>query len=88
MSNNAYFLHASNSAKRIAETFKNRTPIQRSVSIPPQPVFENNLVSLINIEKNVQSNDGPSKIIDVQPDFRNIVTVLNYHITRLYSGLD
>lgn len=88
MSDNAYFLHASSQAKKIASKAKGFTPKERGGKIPPLPTFFNNIISLVNIEENVEQSDGPTKIIDVQPDFRNVVLAINYHITRLYADLN
>lgn len=88
MSDNAYFLHASSQAKKIASKAKGFTPKERGGKIPPLPAFFNNIISRLNIEENIEQTDGPTKIIDVQPDFRNVVLAINYHITRHYADLN
>lgn len=88
MSNSAYNMHASSKAKAIAERFKNLLPDEANTHVGPVPHFKNDYPERISIEKNSQQSTGPSAIIDVQPDFRNIIQYICYYVTKLYNQFD
>jgi len=74
-----------NAANTIASRYK-RTGDQPPPA--PEPSYKDDIIERINIEQNVQLNDGPTIIIDVQPDYRYPICALTYHVSRVYATLD
>lgn len=82
-----YSMKASAKAKQIGERFKNRLPDEVNQQVGPVPFFENDYANRINTVKNSRQSNGIDAIIDVQPDFRNIILTLNYYVTNAYNDI-
>lgn len=54
----------------------------------PEPNYKDDILDRINAEQNVSLTDGPTTIIDVQPDYRYVLITIIYHVTRIYATLD
>lgn len=54
----------------------------------PEPNYKDDIIDRINAEQNVSLNDGPTLILDVQPDYRFPLITVIYHVIRIYATLD
>lgn len=69
-----------------ARKFTKPGEVQRTSQAPK---YNNDLMSKININQNLNLDSGPEMAtIDCQPDYRNIFLVLCYHVTKIYQDLN
>nr|BCD56391.1 putative coat protein [Lichen partiti-like RNA virus sp.] len=72
-------------AQRIGQRF------QQANTLPdpaPQPSYHDDILDRMNAEQNISLDDGPTAIIDVQPDYRFTLSVIIYHVIRIYATLE
>lgn len=84
----AYNIKANAKAREIAARFKNLEIDEATQHTGPVPTYQNDYPQRVSLDKNVQQSNGPTEIIDVQPDFRNVIQYINYYVTKLYSKSD
>lgn len=88
MAQTSYHMHVSNAIKRIQERFKTIDPADLCGQTGPTPLFKNMYPKRINIQDNLAADAGPDAILDIQPDFRNIILYINYFVTHHYPDFD
>lgn len=71
-------------AKAIGKRFENLLPTEANLQTAPVPLYSNNYAQRVRIENNACLSDNLTAIIDVQPDFRNIILYINYYVTKEY----
>jgi len=54
----------------------------------PEPNYHDDIIERINAEQNISLSDGPTAVIDVQPDYRYTLATIIYHVIRIYATLD
>lgn len=88
MAQTSYNIHVKSAIQQIARRFKHNEIVEAVTQTGPLPAYVNNFVNIISADVNVQSSNGPIATIDVQPDYRNVIAALCFHITRLYPSLE
>lgn len=88
MAQTSYNINVKNAIKAIAQRFQHLGVTQAVTQTGSTPKYENDFVNIIKADENVKSSNGPIATIDVQPDHRNIIAALCFHITRLYPELE
>lgn len=87
MASNSYNLHISQAVAAIAARYANNK-IDESITFTAKvPMYKNTFIERLSCTDNFSMSNGPSAIIDVQPDYRNIILFLNYHITNEYPSI-
>lgn len=84
----SYNMHVNRAIQTIAARFKNDYIPETVTQTGPIPEYKNTFVTLVDIDNNISTNSGPNSVIDVQPDFRNIILSLNYYITKEYPDMN
>ena len=69
----------------IADRFKNLFPQYAVTDTANVPLYNSSYPTLLNVDRNVDTFDGVTAIIDVQPDYRNILAYINYYINKDYT---
>ncbi|XP_031639808.1 uncharacterized protein LOC116351805 [Contarinia nasturtii] len=87
MAENGYHIHITKAMESIANRFKNISVDDMNKIIGEVPEYQNTYPQRVAVEKNTSRNNGPTAIIDVQPDYRNIILYINYHVTREYPEI-
>lgn len=88
MAQTSYNINVKNAIKAIAQRFQHLEVTQAVTQTGSTPKYLNDFVNIIKADENVQASNGPIATIDVQPDHRNIIAALCFHITRLYPELE
>lgn len=88
MSTSSYNMHVTSAIKKIQERFKTLDITRVNQMTAPTPHFSNTYPEKVAVTDNIASNAGPDAIIDVQPDFRNIILYINHFVTRDYPLYD
>lgn len=88
MAQTSYNINVKNAIKAIAQRFQHLKVTEAVTQTGSTPKYENDFVNIVKADENVKSSNGPIATIDVQPDHRNIIAALCFHITRLYPELE
>lgn len=88
MSQTSYNIHITRALQNIASRFKNDIAPESVTQIGPIAQYKNTFTQQVSVDENVSGNTGPVAIIDVQPDYRNIILSLNYYITSQYPDMN
>lgn len=88
MAQSSYGMHVNRALQKIAARFKNDIAPENVTQIGPVPEFMNEFTKQVDVDSNVSDNQGPNAIIDVQPDYRNIILAINFYITREYPEIN
>lgn len=87
MAASSYNLHITQAVSKIMDRVMNLNPTQLNKYVGPSPAYSNDFPIAVAFPQNCQTSQGIHDIIDVQPDFRNIILFINYYITTTYPSL-
>lgn len=88
MSTSSYCIRLTKAMNDIAKRYSTTKVDDTNPQDGDSPPFENRYPQKVAIERNLKRSNGPSAVIDVQPDYRNIILYLVHYITRTYPSLD
>lgn len=83
-----YAEHLNNASSKLFEKYKRPPVVNNNRYKPILPDYVQDMFERMDLANNVENDTGPSAIIDVQPDYRNPLLVIESLVIQLYDTFD